>query len=619
MGDWLHGVSAWALALTLGVAGCGPKHTTTGGSSTGGGGGAQGGQGNSAQGGEGATGTGATGAVAQAGTASGGKAGGPSLPPDGDVPPAVALHKLDLLLMVDNSLNTAEKQVLLADAVGWLLAPPGGTALSADDIHVGIVTSSLGSHGADGAKDVCVSAEDNDHAHLVASMRAGAPSFNDSGFLAWGPEAGASASLDVLASSLQATIAVTGAQGCGYEASLEAWYRFLVDPEPPLNVVRPAAGSTAVLDGIDEVILAQRQAFLRPDSVLAIVTLSDENDCSIQDEGYGWLISRAMPMYRATSACQTNPNDPCCQSCGEQQANAGCPAIAADPACAAGSTLNPSAGEDDLNLRCFDQKGRFGFELLYPVSRYSDALTRQFQFDRAGAAVPNPIFAGQQRHPSQVIYTGIVGVPWQDLADAQSLQGAGLTYLTADELVAQKRWPLIVGDPEASPPVRPSDPFMIEAPYDRAMLSSVHEHPLLPGQTLVPSDSTDPQANVVNGHESANLGNRELQTACIFPLQTPRTCDEAAFNADLSCHCYMQDLAYNRAVCQPPGGGPAGITQYYDGAWPGIRHLQLQRSLGDTAITASACPKVLDESSDDYGYRPAMKALAARVERALAP
>jgi hypothetical protein len=337
------------------------------------------------------------------------------------------------------------------------------------------------------------------------------------------------------------------------------------------------------------------------------------------DEGYGWLISRATPMYRSTSACQVNPNDPCCQSCGEARMNDGCPAIAADPACQMGNNLNPATGEDDLNLRCYDQKRRFGFDLLQPISRYADALTRQFQFDRAKVPVKNPLFAGGIRHPSQVVYVGIVGVPWQDLADDASLEGPGLTYLTADELTAKDRWAMMIGEPDASPPVRPSDPFMIEASYDRAMLSSVGAHPLLPSEGLVDSSSTNPQANIVNGHESVDIGQRELQAACIFPLAQPRLCDEAAFNAGESCQCFVEDAPYNRAVCQPPGGGAASDTQYFDMAFPGIRHLRLMQSLGDTAVAASACPKVLDETSPDYGYRPAMKALAARIEQALDP
>ncbi len=55
-----------------------------------------------------------------------------------------------------------------------------------------------------------------------------------------------------------------GQIGCGYEAQLESWYRFLVDPEPyEITSVderrsRPRGASTPSL-------LQQRTAFLRPE------------------------------------------------------------------------------------------------------------------------------------------------------------------------------------------------------------------------------------------------------------------------------------------------------------------------------------------------------------------
>jgi len=369
-----------------------------------------------------------------------------------------------------------------------------------------------------------------------------------------------------------------------------------------------------VLSGVDDTLLAQRKAFLRPDSVLAIVMLTDENDCSIVDEGYGWLVTHTSPIFRSTSAC-VNPNDQCCQSCGEVAAHAGCPALASDSECAKGTML--TSREDDLNLRCFDQQRRFGFDLLQPISRYTEGLTRQFTWDRSGSAVTNPIFAGQMRHPSQVIFTGIVGVPWQDLADKASLTGAGLSNLTADELTAQDRWKVILGDPSASPPLRPSDPFMIEATDDRAALSSINANPLS-GDPLVVSSSMNPRANAINGHEVVDQG-YDLQPACIFPLQTPKVCDQAAENANESCRCYMAALPANSPACQPPAGGPPTTTQYYDLANPGIRHLELLKSLGNSGITGSACPKITTPDTPDYGYRPVMKALAARAEAALNP
>ena len=562
--------------------------------------------------GTGASDTGATGqgAVTNGGTFSN---GGAPLPPDGPIPPAQALHKLDLLLMIDNSLGMGEKQRLLQDAVSRMLGPDGA-ALSANDVHVGVVTSSLGSFGAAGAKDVCVSAEDNDHAWLLGSLRPGLETFQGSGFLAWAPDVEAERATAL--AQLEPMLEAVGERGCGYEASLEAWFRFLVDPEPPGSVAVPAGNAQSVVLDVDATVLAQRAAFLRPDSVLAIVMLSDENDCSVVSEGYGWLTARAAPMYRSTSACQANPNDKCCQACAETTANAGCPAIGSDPACAGGNTL--PVQDDDLNLRCWDQKRRFGFELLYPIERYRDALARRTVLQRStGLPVANPIFDGQQRHPSQVILTGIVGVPWQDVADKASLSGAGLTLLTGAQLLKEKRWDVMLGDPAASPPVQATDAFMVETTIERGILLSTRNNPIT-GDVIVPSTSLDPRANAINGHETDTY-NRNLQAACIFPLATPRVCDQAAFDADVGCRCFQEDLVYNDPMCQPPGGGQPTTTQHFEAAYPGVRHLQLLKALGDNAVTASICPKVFEPDHPDFGYRPAMRALSQRIARALDP
>ena len=140
-------------------------------------------------------------------------------------------------------------------------------------------------------------------------------------------------------------------------------------------------------------------------------------------------------LQRSTSVCATNPNDPCCQSCAEPNANANCPVPSSDASCAQGPLL---PADDDLNLRCWEQKRRFGVDLLQPISRYVNGLTRQQVPDRSGAPVANPLFAGQQRHPSQVLYASIVGVPWQDIADAASL-GTKLCELLADPQERSRR------------------------------------------------------------------------------------------------------------------------------------------------------------------------------------
>jgi hypothetical protein len=560
-------------------------------------------------------------------------------------------NKLDLLLMIDNSISMDDKQQLLADAMQHLverllhprclndsgeltgqqsttagMCPEGSHPeyLPFNDIHAAVITSSLGSHGASGTRDVCISVDDDDHARLLGSIRPGLPSWNQSGFLAWDPQqqltpVGIDDSSE-FAAALAETVEAAGDKGCGYEAVLEAWYRFLIDPEPPAAVVVPEGASSAVIQGVDANVLAERAAFLRSDSVLGIVMLSDENDCSIQDGGYGWLVSRSAPMYRSVSICQSNPNDECCQSCGEQAAKPGCPPLTEDVECAKGSTLT-SPGEDDLNLRCYDQKRRFGFDLLYPVQRYIDGLTSPEVLQRStGDMVPNPIYMSRNgagpRSPEQVLLLGIVGVPWQDVSDTPSLSGPGLKFLSEDGPLPADRWDLILGNPAASPPVAPLDPFMIESADDRTTLPNVpRQNPIVPAEELAPSASTDPQANGINGHESVNVGARDLQTACTFPLLAPIVCDQARFDANEACDCFSEDAQYNRAACQPPAGGAATITQYWGTAYPGLRELSVLKGVGGHGIVASACPKSSDLGSAAYGYRPAMDALAGRVAK----
>ena len=587
-----------------------------------------------------------------------------------------AVDKIDLLFMIDNSISMADKQAILADAVPLLverLITPicvrsctkadncsaaqekdgiavGGNANAMGqcamgtpefnpikDIHVGVITSSLGSHGAVGAKDVCVSAEDNDHSHLLGSLRMGLTSYDANGFLKWDTTkppkytpAGDSNG-DMFKTKFTDMVKSSGEHGCGYEASLEAWYRFLIDPEPPKSVSVGADGRAAVekaTDGVtpvsDDVVLAQRAAFLRPDSLVAVVMLSDENDCSIQDEGYGWLIARSAPMYRATSQCAANPNDKCCQSCAETTPNGGCPAITDDVECKKGQTL--PAVDDDLNLRCWQQKRRFGFELLYPTARYSSGLRDSLIPNRdlpgrRSTLVGNPLFAASSgktpRDKGLVFLAGIVGVPWQDIADQDSLSGAGLRYLTEGEMEAAtpNRWDVILGTSNVGtmdPPIPPTDPLMLEQPDARMGSNPITMDPLKPATSMNPRD------NPINGHEQANMGNRDLQYACIFPLGTPLKCDEAAMTADKGCDCFAEDGVYNRPLCQPPGGGPAGITQSFAKAYPGTRHLQVLREFKDNSIVASICPKIVDDKTKaDYGYNPAVKAIIDRLKEAL--
>jgi hypothetical protein len=288
----------------------------------------------------------------------------------------------------------------------------------------------------------------------------------------------------------------------------------------------------------------------------------------------------------------------------------GCAPLSGDAACT-DAALPPE--EDSLNLRCWNQKRRFGFDLLYPLDRYVDGLTQSQVPNSSGQLVPNPLFAARggqpARHPSRVVLAGIVGVPWQDIAAEESLSSPDtLTFLTAAQLRDQDRWDMILGDPENG--VLPTDPLMIETNQPRT-----GTHPIL-NQPLAPPTSTNPLANAINGHEVTYLENDDLQYACIFPLAEPRDCSDGS---NPSCVCSPDRIANNLPVCKPSGGGASSTTQYYAKVYPSPRHLELLRRLEDNAVVASACPKVVsgNATQPSFGYNPVARALVDQTRALL--
>jgi len=226
--------------------------------------------------------------------------------------------------------------------------------------------------------------------------------------------------------------------------------------------------------------------------------------------------------------------------------------------------------------------------------------------------VPNPLFhrGGKVRDPSLFTFAVVGGVPWQDLATDESLAGQPLQYRTAAELASSGRWPLILGNPSSNIP--PTDPFMREAIGERS-----GQNPITQDQ-VEPSSSTDPEANSINGHEHASVANNDLQYACTFELPEPVVCDQATLEADRGCDCFADDLATNRSVCNPPGGGEPSITQFYGKAYPALRELDVAHQLGRRTVLGSVCaPNTQDETRTDYGYRPVFGALGQRIAATL--
>ena len=591
-------------------------------------------------GGVGGTVNGGAGGLALAGSA--GRAGGPPI----DIGTQKKASKLDVLFVVDNSVSMADKQSILeaslprfvqrlinpncVDAQGkpTLQQPASGASVCStgkreftpvSDMHLGVISTSIGAHGGTVCTTGAATDTLDDRAQLMPTMRLNISSYNGLGYSSF-DAAGVTGSSDANAviTQVQATVSAAGEHGCGFEAPLEAMYRFLVDPEPPQSVA--LVGNVTAPIGINADLLAQRASFLRPDSAVAIVLLSDESDCSIRDDGVGWFVGSSSRMPRSTAACDTNVNDPCCRSCAQNEAAppTGCSSLTADSVCstvpAGQSYATWDQLHDSLNLRCFDQHRRFGFDLLYPVDRYSNGLTNTHVLNRAGQQVDNPLFAARDgkgpRSATLVSVSVIVGAPWQDLATTNSLTtGQPLEYLDGSNLASKGRWPILLGSPASNEP--PSDPFMRESVTARSGTNPLTQAP------IVPATSTSPVQSPINGHEQNIPDLSDLQYACTFALSAPRVC----VKGDSACDCSPDNndseaavVASNSPLCQPPTGGAATSKQYYGKGYPGTRELSFAQQLGSRALAGSICPKTLTNSaSADYAYTPALNALIGRI------
>ena len=100
--------------------------------------------------------------------------------------------------------------------------------------------------------------------------------------------------------------------------------------------------------------------------------------------------------------------------------------------------------------------------------------------------------------------------------------------------------------------------------------------------------SQDRTENPINGHEQNVPGFDDLQYACTFELPTPRACTPSN---DLPCDCNANEQANNRPLCEYPNGPTADGIQRFAKAYPGLRHLEVLKGIGDNAIVASICPK----------------------------
>jgi hypothetical protein len=534
-----------------------------------------------------------------------------------------AVERIDIVLAIDNSSSMRDKQKVLAKAVPVLVkrlvqprcvtleGAPTGEVVNAEgkcadgrpefppikDINVGILSSSLGDLNTKASGDVD---HLDDNGRLVVRGVPKDQTFESKGFLAWDPEQkrGGIADVEQFSTLLGLMVEGVGQTGSGYEMQLESIVRFLVDPAPYKSL---ETGKYLKKVGVDEGVLTDRKNFLRPDSLVAILILSDENDCSFDLSKQGHALLKEDTFYRSTSECETDPSSPCCTSC--ISVPAGCDT---GGACASPRYTDQ---QDGANLKCWEQKRRFGVDFLYPVERYRNAFTqrridpsaRDLSVKDDSQAVDNPLFVGEGgvRSADLVYVAGIVGVPWQAIArrDASGEPDLTLGFQSGADLGEDLA--KLVGSPDAY--ARPTDPFMVED-WKMRTGSSDLVNAALPG------------ANPINGGDFPIVenGSHNLQHACIFPLPEPVTQEQEGTSDCESCGGPTPVNACSSPLCD-------GTTQVAAKAYPSLRELSLLANLGDQGIFASICPADLAGSEDSpaFGYNPAVSSIIDRLKTKL--
>lgn len=203
-------------------------------------------------------------------------------------PPPPRPRDLDLLVAMDGSNSVGEEQASFTRSLPRLL-----TALATGDvdgdgtpdaepfasIQIGVVTSDMGTGGY--TVPTCTSSDFGEDGVLRTSGRPDIPGCMATypTFLRWG------AGEDVAATALDvACVATVGTGGCGYEQPLEGM----------LKAISPAAPTAWTADGYRPPVFFRdtsghgdgvNEGFVRAGSLLAVVMMTDEDDCSAADPG----------------------------------------------------------------------------------------------------------------------------------------------------------------------------------------------------------------------------------------------------------------------------------------------------------------------------------------------
>ena len=173
--------------------------------------------------------------------------------------PAESTRDVDILFVIDNSGSMAEEQASLSSSFNSrFLSVFGNLAGGLPNLHIGVVSTDVGA----GPFDISGCSGEGDHG-MLQSAPSGPCTPPIDAFIS-DVDDGAGGRLRNYTGTLGeafSCISRLGIEGCGFEQTLESMRRAL-------------NGSNPSNDG-----------FLRPGAALAVIFLSDEDDCSVSDSG----------------------------------------------------------------------------------------------------------------------------------------------------------------------------------------------------------------------------------------------------------------------------------------------------------------------------------------------
>ena len=211
--------------------------------------------------------------------------------------PALPNRDLDILFVIDNSPSMASKQLALAQNFPRMLDRLASLDGGLPDLHVGVVTSDMGTSadltapapnvGQPGISGGCGGAGDDGALHVgTAELTGGLTYISD---VASADGTTRDRNYTGALGDVFSALATVGEQGCGYEQHLRAMRRALTNP--------------------------RNAGFVRPTANLAVVLVADEDDCSLSDASLfdpnnGPALG-PMASYRCTRfGIRCDPDDP---------------------------------------------------------------------------------------------------------------------------------------------------------------------------------------------------------------------------------------------------------------------------------------------------------------------